>query len=56
MITHLMLSGTLPFDDQDDREIAKKTIYQEVTLSHPNWETVSDDAKDLVLSNFYNIK
>lgn len=56
VITHLMLSGTLPFDDQDDREIAKKTIYQEVTLSHPNWETVSDDAKDLVLSNFYNIK
>lgn len=27
VITHLMLSGTLPFDDQDDREIAKKTIY-----------------------------
>lgn len=27
VIIHLMLSGTLPFDDQDDREIAKKTIY-----------------------------
>lgn len=52
IIVHLMLSGTLPFDDKDDREIAKKTIYQEVTMSHPNWEKVSDDAKDLVLSNF----
>lgn len=50
VIIHLMLSGTLPFDDKDDREIAKKTIYQEVTMSHPNWEKVSDDAKDLVLS------
>jgi serine/threonine protein kinase len=50
VIMHLMLSGTLPFDDKDDREIAKKTIYQEVTLSHPNWDKVSDDAKDLVLS------
>lgn len=27
VIIHLMLSGTLPFDDKDDREIAKKTIY-----------------------------
>lgn len=56
VITHLMLSGTLPFDDQDDREIAKKTIYQEVTLSHHNWESVSDDAKDLVLSNSFLIE
>ena len=45
-----MLSGSLPFDDQDDREIAKKTIYQEITLTHHCWENVSDDAKDLVLS------
>ena len=50
VIIHLMLSGTLPFDSEDDREIARKTIYDEVTLAHPNWQTVSDDAKDLVLS------
>ena len=48
-----MLSGTLPFDSDDDREIARKTIYEEVTLNHPVWATVSDDAKDLILSNIY---
>jgi hypothetical protein len=32
-----MLSGTLPFDSDDDREIARKTIYEEVSLSHPLW-------------------
>lgn len=50
VIVHLMLSGTLPFDSEDDREIARKTIYDEVTLGHPSWAKVSDDAKDLVLS------
>lgn len=50
VIVHLMLSGTLPFDSEDDREIARKTIYDEVSLSHPIWKNISDDAKDLVLS------
>ena len=45
-----MLSGTLPFDSEDDREIARKTIYEEVTMSHSIWQKISDDAKDLVLS------
>jgi hypothetical protein len=48
-----MLSGTLPFDSDDDREIARKTIYEEVTLAHPAWKNVSDDAKDLVLSKHF---
>lgn len=55
VITHLMLSGTLPFDSEDDREIARKTIYDDVTLAHPAWAKVSDDAKDLVLSKSSNI-
>lgn len=49
IILHLMLSGTLPFDSDDDREIARKTIYDEVALKHAVWEKISDDAKDLVL-------
>ena len=49
VIVHLMLSGTLPFDSDDDREIARKTIYEEITLSHPSWEQdVSEDGKDIV--------
>jgi calcium-dependent protein kinase len=55
VIMHLMLSGTLPFDSEDDREIARKTIYEEITLSHSNWVSISDDAKDLVLSNIFII-
>ena len=37
VIMHLMLSGTLPFDSEDDREIARKTIYDDVRLHHPIW-------------------
>lgn len=53
VILHLMLSGTLPFDSEDDREIARKTIYDEISMTHTNWTPISDDAKDLVLSKFY---
>ena len=50
-----MLSGTLPFDSDDDREIARKTIYDDVNMHHHVWTKVSDDAKDLVLCNQYKI-
>jgi serine/threonine protein kinase len=30
VILYLMISGTLPFDSQDDREIARKTIYDDI--------------------------
>lgn len=43
-----MLSGTLPFDHKEDREIAKKTIYEEVSFSHPAWQHISPEAKELV--------
>lgn len=52
VIIHLMLSGTLPFDSDDDREIARKTIYDDVNMNHHIWTKVTDDAKDLVLCNF----
>lgn len=45
-----MLSGTLPFDSEDDREIARKTIYDEVNMTHSVWSKVSDDAKQIVIS------
>ena len=52
MIVHLMLSSTLPFDSDDDREIARKTIYEDLAMAHPIWEQISPEAKDLVKSNF----
>jgi len=48
IVIHLMLSGTLPFDHKEDREIAKKTIYEEVSFSHPAWQQISPEAKELV--------
>ena len=49
-----MLSGTLPFDSDDDREIARKTIYEDVTFGHPIWEAeISSEAKDLIRSNIF---
>lgn len=47
-----MLSRHLPFDSNDDKEIGRKTIYQQIQFTHPVWESVSADAKDLVLSKF----
>lgn len=41
VLIHLMLSGTLPFDSEDDREIARKTIYNDVSFAHPIWNTIS---------------
>ena len=50
----MMLSSTLPFDSEDDREIARKTIYEELAMAHPIWEQgISDEAKDLVRSKLY---
>jgi hypothetical protein len=43
-----MLSGTLPFDSDDDREIARKTIYDDINLNHPVWSKVSEEAKEIV--------
>ncbi len=54
VILHLMLSSTLPFDSSDDKEIAKKTIYEEISMAHPIWEQgISVEAKDLVRSKYH---
>jgi serine/threonine protein kinase len=50
VIIYLMLSGTLPFDNDDDKEIARKTIYDEVQMTQSLWQKVSENGKDLVLS------
>ena len=42
-----MLSRVLPFDDQDDKEIARKTIQDNVDFEFEPWEQVSQAAKDV---------
>jgi len=46
-----MLSRVLPYDDDDDREIARQTIYDPVDFSFPPWDKVSKEGKDIVSSN-----
>ena len=43
-----MLGRHLPFDSQDDKEIGRKTIYQEISFSHSVWSKVSESGKDLI--------
>lgn len=43
-----MLGRHLPFDSQDDKEIGRKTIYQEISFNHPVWANVSANGKDLI--------
>lgn len=48
IIIYLCLSRVLPFDDEDDREIARQTIYMNPDFSFSPWDKVSEDAKDIV--------
>ena len=48
IIIYLMLGRHLPFDSQDDKEIGRKTIYQEISFNHPVWNNVSEQGKDLI--------
>ena len=50
MIIYLLLSRVLPFDDEDDREIARQTIYEPPDFSFSPWETVSKEGKEICKS------
>ena len=50
VITYLMLAGCLPFDDEEDKEIARQTIQDAPDFSFKPWDTISSDAKDFVRS------
>ena len=55
VIIYLLLSRVLPFDDEDDREIARQTIYDAPDFNFHPWEKVSREGRDLVKSkNYYN--
>jgi serine/threonine protein kinase len=47
VITYLLLSRVLPFDDEDDKEIARQTIQDAADFSFHPWERVSQQAKDV---------
>ena len=47
IISYLLLSRVLPFDDEDDKEIARQTIQDAADFNFPPWERVSQEAKDV---------
>jgi hypothetical protein len=51
VIIYLLLSRVLPFDDEDDREIARQTIYDPPDFSFPPWDKVTKEGKDICKSN-----
>jgi calcium/calmodulin-dependent protein kinase I len=45
VIIYLLLSRVLPFDDEDDREIARQTFYEPPDFAFPPWEHVSKEGR-----------
>ena len=54
VILYLLLSGTLPFDDDDDKKVAHMTIHEEISFRGNHWKRVSQEAKDLIQSKNLN--
>jgi serine/threonine protein kinase len=52
VIIYLLLSRVLPFDDEEDKEIARQTIQDAPDFSFDPWPQVSSAAKDIVKSKF----
>jgi serine/threonine protein kinase len=47
-ITYALLSGSLPFDDDSQKETIRKTLHQPLEFDLPVWTSVSTSAKDFV--------
>ena len=48
VILYLLLTGTVPFDGENDEEIWKKIINDEINYSSPKMKNLSPEAKDLL--------
>lgn len=48
VVLYILLGGYPPFDGSSDTEITRKIIIGDYKMSAPIWDTVSDEAKDLI--------
>jgi len=48
IITFLLLCGFLPFDDEDDNEIRRQSVYDSPDFDDPAWKGVSDTTKHFI--------
>ena len=47
-VLYVMLSGSLPFDAQDPEELREQICTGNYSLHTPQWDLISEDAKDLI--------
>ena len=50
IVSYLLLCGTLPFDDDQEKEIVRQTIYDPPDFSRKGWGNVSSKAIEFVSS------
>ena len=49
IMTYLMVSGKLPFNSEDENEIARQVVYDEPDYSrNPVWKNISAECKDFI--------
>ena len=49
IMTYLMVSGKLPFNSEDENEIARQVVYDEPDYSrNPVWKNISTECKDFI--------
>jgi hypothetical protein len=56
VILYLLLSQVLPFDDLDENEIARQTLYDAPDFTLPPFDAITNSGKDLCKSNYIIIK
>jgi serine/threonine protein kinase len=52
VLTFFLLSGYLPFDGENEEQIASKTIDCKINFKNKKWIGISDEGVDFVNSKF----
>ena len=49
IITYLLLTGYLPFDDEgEDKEVIRKTLFESIPFDNDSWKNISSQAKEFI--------
>lgn len=48
VMLYVMMSASMPFDDDDQSEMANKVMHDPVEFNDPCWNSRSKDVKDLI--------
>ena len=49
IITYLLLTGYLPFDDEgEDKEVIRKTLFESIPFYNDSWKNISSKAKEFI--------